>query len=257
MTTLVVNNSVFRGFFEKQTLTGPNLLIAQAGQEVALEALAAHVAWVKGSKEIAGLMLMTMDSEIKQNLENLGAYEMLHELKTLFAQQAEQELLQTMREFHSCKREEWQSVSSYEEGQSVSSYILKVKSYIDNLERLGHPMSLNLGASLILISLRKEFDSFVQNYNMHGMGKTDNELHATLNLYEQTLTKKDPALHAIQVGKVQKKNNKQKKPQLPARGQNQGKGKNKLAYAPKPKILPPTKRENPAKDSICLQRGDT
>nr|GFA35378.1 retrovirus-related Pol polyprotein from transposon TNT 1-94 [Tanacetum cinerariifolium] len=92
---------------------------------------------------------------------------------------------------------------------------------------------------------------------MHGMGKTDNELHATLNLYEQTLTKKDPALHAIQVGKVQKKNNKQKKPQLPARGQNQGKGKNKLAYAPKPKILPPTKRENPAKDSICLQRGDT
>ncbi|GJU08271.1 retrotransposon protein, putative, ty1-copia subclass, partial [Tanacetum coccineum] len=36
--------------------------------------------------------------------------------------------------------------------------------------------------------------------------------------------------------KVQKKNNKQKKLQLPARGQNQGKGKNKLAYGPKPKI---------------------
>ncbi|GJT13024.1 zinc finger, CCHC-type containing protein [Tanacetum coccineum] len=124
MTTSVVNNSVFRGFFEKQKLTGPNfidwyrqlrivlsvedkldyleqpippaLVPAQAGQQVAPEALAAHTAWVKGSKEIAGLMLMTMEPDIQWNLENLGAYEMLQELKTLFAQQAEQELLQTI-----------------------------------------------------------------------------------------------------------------------------------------------------------------
>ncbi|GKB66408.1 zinc finger, CCHC-type containing protein [Tanacetum coccineum] len=51
-------------------------------------------------------MLMTMESDIQRNLENLGAYEMLQELKTLFAQQAEEELLQTMQEFHSCKQEE-------------------------------------------------------------------------------------------------------------------------------------------------------
>ncbi|GJU61098.1 cysteine-rich receptor-like protein kinase 2 [Tanacetum coccineum] len=89
------------------------------------------------------------------------------------------------------------------------------------------------------------------------MGKTVNELHAMLKLHEQTLTKKDPALHVIRAGKVQKKNSKQKKPQLPARGQNQRKGKNKLAYAPKPKIHPLPKRENPAKDSICHQCGDT
>ncbi|GJW32819.1 retrotransposon protein, putative, ty1-copia subclass [Tanacetum coccineum] len=77
------------------------------------------------------------------NLENLGAYDMLQELKTLFSQQAEHELLQIMREFHACKR------------------------------------------------------------------------------------KKD--------SKVYKKN-KNKKPQLAARGNNRGKGKYKLAYAPKPKI---------------------
>ncbi|GKD74479.1 hypothetical protein Tco_1332761, partial [Tanacetum coccineum] len=122
------------------------------GQQVAPEALAAHAAWVKGSKEIVGLMLITMESDIQPNLENLSAYEMLQELKTLFAQQTEQELLQTMREFHSCR---------HEEGQFVSSYVLKMKSYIDNLERLGHPVSLGLVVSLILISLRKEFDSFV------------------------------------------------------------------------------------------------
>ncbi|GJT82881.1 hypothetical protein Tco_1057223 [Tanacetum coccineum] len=130
---------------------------AIAGQQVPLEALAAHAAWVKGQKEVV-------------------------ELKTLLSQQAEQELLQIMREFHECKQEE---------GQSVSSYVLKMKSYIDNLERLGHPMSLNLAVSLILVSLRKEYDSFVQNYNMHDMGKTVNELHAMLKLHEQTLPQRD------------------------------------------------------------------
>ncbi|GJZ72275.1 retrotransposon protein, putative, ty1-copia subclass [Tanacetum coccineum] len=80
-----------------------------------------------------------------------------------------------------------------------------MKSYIDNLEHLGHPMTLGLAVSLVLIGLRKEFDGFVQNYNMHSLGKTVNELHAMLKLHEQTLPKNNaPALHAIQAGKVQK-----------------------------------------------------
>nr|GFD02904.1 zinc finger, CCHC-type [Tanacetum cinerariifolium] len=98
--------------------------------------LAAHSAWVKGSKEIVGLMLMTMEPEIQRNLKPLHAHEMLKELKALFAQQAEREHLQITRDFHSCRQEE---------GQSVSSYVLKMKGYIDNLERLGHPVTLGLG----------------------------------------------------------------------------------------------------------------
>ncbi|GJU53341.1 Toll/interleukin-1 receptor domain-containing protein [Tanacetum coccineum] len=276
MTTSSANNSVFRGFFEKQKLTGPNFIdwyrqlrivlsiedklnyleqplppvpVALEGQQVAPEIIAAHTAWIKGSKEIAGLMLMTMEPEIQRNLENLHANDMLKELKTLFAQQAEQELLQTTRDFYSCKQEK---------RQSVSSYVLKMKSYIDNLERLGHPVTLGLAVSLILICLHKEFDGFVQNYNMHSLGKTMNELHAMLKLHEQTLPKNNaPDLHAIRAGKVQKGNNKYKKqqPQMAARGQNQGKGKHKLVYAPKPKIPPTPKREDPAKDSICHECG--
>nr|GEU84672.1 hypothetical protein [Tanacetum cinerariifolium] len=182
MTTSSTNNSVFRGFFEKQKLIGPNFIdwyrqlrivlsiedklnyleqpippapVAPAGQQVVPEILAAHSAWIKGSKEIAGLMLMTMEPEIQRNLEPLHAHEMLKE-------QAE--------------------------GQSISSYVLKMKGYIDNLERLGHPVTLGLG-----------------NYNMHSMGKTFNELHAMLKLQEQTLPKRNaPALNAIRAGKVQK-----------------------------------------------------
>nr|GFA37225.1 zinc finger, CCHC-type [Tanacetum cinerariifolium] len=170
---------------------------------------------------------------------------MLKELKTLFAQQAEQELLQTTRDFHSCRQEE---------GQSVSSYILKMNGYIDNLERLVYPVTLGLGVSLILISLRKEYNGFVQNYNMHRMGKTVNELHAMLKLHEQTLPKSNaPALNAIRAGKVQKGNkHKKSHSQKGAKGQNQGKGN----FVPKPKIPPPPKRENPIKDSICHECGE-
>nr|GFC71171.1 zinc finger, CCHC-type [Tanacetum cinerariifolium] len=90
MTTSSTNNSVFRGFFEKQKLTGPNIdwyrqlrivlsiedklnyleqpippaPVVPAGQHVAPENLAAHNAWIKGSKEIADLMLITMKPEI-------------------------------------------------------------------------------------------------------------------------------------------------------------------------------------------------
>nr|GEW05521.1 (E)-beta-ocimene synthase, chloroplastic-like [Tanacetum cinerariifolium] len=94
--------------------------------------------------------------------------------------------------------------------------------------------------SLILVSLSKEYDGFVQNYNMHGMGKTVNELHAMLKLHEQTLPKKDDALvlHAIRAWK----------------------GKTEIAYAPayapKPKIHPPPKKDNPAKDVIYYQCGE-
>nr|GEW68772.1 hypothetical protein [Tanacetum cinerariifolium] len=167
---------------------------------------------------------------------------MLKKLKTLFAQQAEQELLQTTRDFHSCRQEE---------GQSVSFNVLKMKGYIDNLERLGHLVTLGLGVSVILISLRKEYDGFVQNYNMHSIGKTVNELHAMLKLHEQTLPKSNaPTINAIRAGKVQKSNKHKKSHSQTAKGQNHGNGKNKKAYAPKPKIAPPPKRENPAKDSI-------
>ncbi|GJS57393.1 hypothetical protein Tco_0652177 [Tanacetum coccineum] len=116
--------------------------------------------------------------------------------------------------------------------------------------------------NIILVGLSKEYDSFVQNYNMHSMGKTFNELHAMLKLHEETLPKKvvAPALHAIRAGKVQK--NKNKKPSKAAKGvQGKGKGKKayanaELSYAPKPKIPPPPKKDNPAKDVICHHYGE-
>nr|GFC90116.1 zinc finger, CCHC-type [Tanacetum cinerariifolium] len=176
---------------------------------------------------------------------------MLQELKSIYSKQAKHELLQTVREFHTSKQAE---------GQSVSSHVLKMKGYIDNSERLGKPVGQNLVVSLILVSPNKDFDSFMQNYNMHGIGKTVNELHAMLKLHEETLPKKDanPALHAIRAERVQK--NQKNKPHKAAKV-GHGKGKGKTGYAsnnatstPKPKTPPPPKKDNPAKDAICHQK---
>nr|GEU96208.1 hypothetical protein [Tanacetum cinerariifolium] len=113
----------------------PDVPVAPPGQQVPPQALAAHVAWVKGQKE---------------------------ELKAMYSKQAEPELLQIVREFHTSKQEE---------GQSVSSHVLKMKGYIDNLKQLSQPVRKNIA--------------------------TVNELHAMLKLHEEMLPNKDanPALH--------------------------------------------------------------
>nr|GEY02787.1 hypothetical protein [Tanacetum cinerariifolium] len=197
----------------------PTLLVPPAGQANPLDVVKTHQAWVTAHKEIA-----------------------------------DQELLQTVREFHTCKQEE---------GQSVSSYVLKMKSYIDNLECLSHAMTQNLSVSLTLVSLRKEYHGFVKNYNMHSIGKTVTELHAMLKLHEQTMPPKEvaPALYAIRAERIQK--NQKKKSHKAAKG-NQGKGKAKMGYAhvqappfaPKPMNPPTPKKDNPAKDAIYHQCGE-
>ncbi|GJQ96837.1 zinc finger, CCHC-type containing protein [Tanacetum coccineum] len=148
--------------------------------EVSQAARDAYDALLDAQNEVACLML---------------AYDMIQELKTMFEEQAKQELM---------------------------------KSYLDTLERLGYAMPKELGVSLILNSLNKDYDQFVQNYNMHSIGKTLAELHDILKLHEKG-----------EKGK--------------------GKGKNKLAYDLKPKIPPPPKREHPAKDSVyhhCKEMGN-
>nr|GFC75981.1 zinc finger, CCHC-type [Tanacetum cinerariifolium] len=53
-------------------------------------------------------------------------------------------------------------------------------------------MPNELGVSLILNSLNKDYDQFVQNYNMHSMGKTIVELHAMLKFHKKA---KDSICH--------------------------------------------------------------
>ncbi|GJU98088.1 hypothetical protein Tco_1327359 [Tanacetum coccineum] len=97
------------------------------------------------------------------------------------------------------------NIEQEEDGQSVCSYLLKMKSYLDILERLGYAMLNELGTSLILNSLNKEYDHFIHNYNMHSMGKTIAELHAMLKLHEKGILKnaETPTVLDIREGRIQ------------------------------------------------------
>ncbi|GJS78144.1 hypothetical protein Tco_0728025 [Tanacetum coccineum] len=103
-------------------------------------------------QEVACLMLVSMTLEIQKNLEDRVAFEIILELKTMFQQHVEQELFETVKAFHACKQEK---------GQSVSTYMFKMKAYLDQIDRIGYPMPFVLGVNLILTSLSKDYDQFV------------------------------------------------------------------------------------------------
>ncbi|GJT54651.1 hypothetical protein Tco_0989705 [Tanacetum coccineum] len=171
--------------------------------------------------EVACLMLSSMSLELQRDLEKYKAYDMIQKLKTMLEEQAKQELFETVKAFHACKQEDRQ---------------------------------LELGVSLILNSLNKDYDQFVQNYNMHSMGKSIVELHAMLKLHVKGIPKKakTPIVLAIREGKIHKDKKK------PKGANGKDKENNKLAYAPKPKIPPPPKRDNLLKDSVwhhCKEVG--
>ncbi|GJS38239.1 hypothetical protein Tco_0563282 [Tanacetum coccineum] len=194
--TQTTNNNSIRSILEKEKLNCSNFLDWYRNLRIVLrneqklhhleEALPeappttatvavrnAYTRRVAEQQEVACLMLVSMTPEIQKNLEDRPTFEILQELKTMFQQQDEQELFETAKAFYACKQEE---------GQSVSTYVLKMKACLDQIERCGYPMPLVLGVNMILTSLSKDYDQFVQNYNIHGMGKTIPELHAMLKL---------------------------------------------------------------------------
>ncbi|GJT02856.1 retrotransposon protein, putative, ty1-copia subclass, partial [Tanacetum coccineum] len=147
------------------------------------------------------MMLGSMTPELHRQFENYSPYDMLQELKSMFEKQAEVERFDLIKTFHACK---------HEEGKPVGAYVLKMKDYVEHLERLGYVLPQDLSVGLILNGLTSDFTGFVQNYNMHNMGKTIGELHAMLIVYEKGLPKKaeTPQVMMIKGGKIQKANKK-------------------------------------------------
>ena len=248
-----------RSLLEKEKLTGPNFLDWYRNLRIVLKhekkshaienplpeppaATAANSVRVAYNKqkdeqeEVALLMLATMSSELQKCMETRNAFDMLTELKDMFQKQAHQELFDTTRAFHSCKMEE---------GQSVSSYVLKMKGYIEQLERLGSPVDNRLAISFILNSLTKAYDNFVVNFTMQGWDKSVGELHHMLKTAEQKIPQKTPAVLMIREGGVRKKKK--------AAVSHSGKGKGKKVA--QKKTAPPSKKDHPAKDVECYHCG--
>ena len=187
----------------------------------------AHKKHIDDSLDVGCLMLATMSPELQKDLEHMEAYEMATHLKEMFQQQARQERYETTKALHSCKMVE---------GGSVSAHVLKMKGYIDHLERLGFPISPELATDLILNSLLDSYDQFVMNYNMNNMEKSISELHAMLKTAEQNIKRKPSSVLMVQKGKGMKR---------------KGKGNAKAMKSSKLKPKPKPKAKSP-KEGVCF-----
>ncbi|GKB61367.1 retrotransposon protein, putative, ty1-copia subclass [Tanacetum coccineum] len=150
--TLVnTNNSGLQRVLREAKLTGPNFIDWYSSAVVSMllsEILAGSYCWVTRIKRDC-LASCFYDMVSQQSPKKSGKFSMLNDM---------------LKELKLCLHQ-----------QESTELSIDYAGYIDNLERLGHPVTLGLAVSQILIGLHKEFDRFVQNYNMHSLGKTVNE----------------------------------------------------------------------------------
>ena len=145
------------------------------------------------SMDVTCLMLTTMNSELQKHFEEMEAFDMMVHLKGMFQEKARQERFTTTKALNACKMTP---------DTLVSAHMLKMKGLIDQLDKLGAPISHELASDLILGSLPESYDQFVMNYNMHHMEKSIAELHGMLNNVETNIQKTNPVL-MVQKGKRQ------------------------------------------------------
>nr|GEV00978.1 hypothetical protein [Tanacetum cinerariifolium] len=267
-----VNHLAFRSMFEREKLSENNFydwflqlklvlrvekkmyvieqpLPAAPAADSEANVLAEWNALYDAYNEVACLMLGSMTPKLHRQFEIYSPYEVLQELKSMFEKQVGVETFDLIQTFHACKQEV---------GKPVATYVLQMKGYVDQLERLGYMLPQDLIVGLILNGLTKDFVGFVRNYDMHNMGKTIGELHAMLIEYEKGLPKKaeTPQVMMIKGGKIQKSNKKSLKAK--GKGKTNGKGKDKQVYIPKLKNPKPAAKENPTKDDTyhhCKEVG--
>ena len=107
-------------------------------------------------------MLATMESELQKHMVDMEAFTMIAHPKEMFQEHARIKRFATIKALLSCKMVA---------GSSVSPHVLKMKGYLDHLEKLGLPISQELATNIILQTLPDAYDGFFMNYNMHNIEK--------------------------------------------------------------------------------------
>ncbi|KAJ9547444.1 hypothetical protein OSB04_019987 [Centaurea solstitialis] len=245
------NNLSLRSILEKDKLTGSNFLDWERNLMIVLRherkwyvleeplgeappanapaaARNAHKKHSDDLLDVVCLMLATMSPDLQAGLINTNAYDMICQLRDMFQTQARTERYDATKAFNECKMIK---------GTSVSDHVMKMKRHLDHLERLGHPVPLQLATDTILNSLSDDYKPFVVNYNMNNMEKTIAELHSMLKTAELNMGTKGKTKDILMVkdGGVKKKNghastSKGKGPvhaiqSAPKKGKGKGKGK--------------------------------
>src|ERR1043165_2733020 len=125
-------------------------------------------------------MLYSMEAELQKRFERMGAYEIITDLKAVFAPQARAERYEASEAFFSAKMDEH---------SSLSEHMVKMSGYVQCLNALECQIPDELAVDRVLQSLPPSYKGFVLNYNMKGMTKTPSELFAMLKSAEVEIKK--------------------------------------------------------------------
>ncbi|KAJ9553286.1 LOW QUALITY PROTEIN: hypothetical protein OSB04_017331 [Centaurea solstitialis] len=231
-TVTSTNNLSLRSILEKDKLTGSNFLDWERNLMIVLRherkwyvleeplgeappasapaaARNAHKKHTDDLLDVACLMLATMSPDLQAGLINTNAYDMIRQLRDMFQTQARTERYDATKAFNECKMIK---------GTSVSDHVMKMKRHLDHLERLGHPVPLQLATDTILNSLSEDYRPFVVNYNMNNMEKSIAELHSMLKTAELNMGNKNKTKDVLMVPV-------QAVQSAPKKGKGKGKGK--------------------------------
>ncbi|KAJ9566408.1 hypothetical protein OSB04_002374 [Centaurea solstitialis] len=160
------NNLSLRSILEKDKLTGANFLDWERNLMIVLRH---ERKWYVLEEPLGEAPPANATANVR-NAYRKNSDDLL-DLRDMFQTQARAERYDATRALNACKMAK---------GTSVSDHVMKMKRHIDHLERLGHPVPLQLATDTILNSLTEDYKQFVINYNMNNMEKTIAELHSML-----------------------------------------------------------------------------
>ncbi|KAJ9567725.1 hypothetical protein OSB04_003691 [Centaurea solstitialis] len=179
------NNLFLRSILEKDKLTRSNFLDLVRNLMIVLRH---ERKWLSNA--------CYHEPELQTGLMNTNAFDMIRQLRDMFQTQARTKRYDATRALNVCKMAR---------GTLVSAHVMKMKRHIDHLERLGHPVPLQLATDTILNSLSEDYKQFVINYNMNNMDKTIDELHSMLKNAELSIGTKTKDVLMVRAGGVKKK----------------------------------------------------
>ena len=104
-------------------------------------------------------MLYAMGADLQKRFENMSAYEIITNLKAVFAPQARVERYEACEAFF---------LANMDEHSSVSEHVVKMFGYVQRLNALECQIPDELVVDRVLQSLPPRYNGFVLNYNMQG-----------------------------------------------------------------------------------------
>jgi hypothetical protein len=130
-------------------------------------------------------MMFAMESDLQKRFQKMSAFEIITDLKAVFAPQARAERYEASELFFS---------SRMDDHSSVSEHMVKMSGFVQRLNALECKIPDELAIDRVLQSLPPSYKGFVLKYNMQGMTKSLSELFAMLKTAKVEIKKEHNVL---------------------------------------------------------------